>query len=209
MEQNCVVVTVSIKKWRRNGALQTFPPVRRVVRSPVFYGRSRISDPFSRLQGGSRREEQISRILLVRLSRHSDDTDTWKLRVKLLCGPSKGSSVLSIFAENSVRLSIGNLTTGLVFWHCAHSMRSRVYKTVRCPSVRLSVSQSVPTVERSSGVRRVCCWAPYAQKISIDGGKRPTAATAPQPGAAARRSAANAGNVMLTAELTRLNTDLS
>jgi len=34
------------------------------------------------------------------------------------------------------------------------------------------------------------------------------AAAAPQPRAAARRSAANAGNVMLTAELTRLNTDL-
>jgi len=33
------------------------------------------------------------------------------------------------------------------------------------------------------------------------------AAAAQQPGAAARRSAANAGNVMLTAELTRLNTD--
>ena len=46
----------------------------RVARSPVFYWRSRISDPFSRLPGGSRREEQISRILLVRLSRHSEDT---------------------------------------------------------------------------------------------------------------------------------------
>jgi len=45
------------------------------------------------------------------------------------------------------------------------------------------------------------------QKISIDSAGRPAAA-APQPGAAARRSAANAGNVMLTAELTRLNTDL-
>jgi len=37
---------------------------------------------------------------------------------------------------------------------------------------------------------------------------RAAAAAAPQPGAAARRSAANAGNVMLTAELSRLNTDL-
>jgi len=44
------------------------------------------------------------------------------------------------------------------------------------------------------------------QKISIDSAGR-LAAAAPQPGAAARRSAANAGNVMLTAELTRLNTD--
>jgi len=46
------------------------------LRSPVFYGRSRISDPFSRIPGGNCREEQISRILLVRLSRHSDDTVT-------------------------------------------------------------------------------------------------------------------------------------
>jgi len=92
-----------------------------------------------------------------------------------------GSSVLSIFAENSVRQSIGDLTTGLAFWYCVHNMRSRVYKTVRC----LSDSQSVPSVERSSGVRRVCCWAPYAQKISSDSAGRPAAA-APQPGAAAR-----------------------
>ena len=35
-----------------------------------------ISDPCSRLPGGSRREEQISRTLLVRLPRHSDDTVT-------------------------------------------------------------------------------------------------------------------------------------
>ena len=105
-----------------------------------------------------------------------------------------------------MKLSIGDLTTGLAFWLCAHSMRSRVYKTVRCPPVRLSVRQSVPSVKRSSGVRRVCCWAPYAQKISIDSAGRPAAA-ALQPGSAARRWAANAGNVMLTAELTRLNTD--
>ena len=47
--------------------------VSRVARSPVVYGRSRISDPFP---GGSHREEQISRILLVRLSSQSDDTVT-------------------------------------------------------------------------------------------------------------------------------------
>ena len=45
------------------------------------------------------------------------------------------------------------------------------------------------------------------RKISMDSAGRPTAAT-PQPGAATRRSAPNVGNVMLTAELTRLNTDL-
>ena len=110
-------------------------------------------------------------------------------------------------SSQKIQWGTGDLKTGLAFWHCAHSMQRRVYKTVRCPSVRLSVSQSVPSVERSSGVRRICCWAPYAQKISINSAGRPAAA-APQPGSAARRSAANAGNVMLTAELTRLNTDL-
>ena len=33
-------------------------------------------------------------------------------------------------------------------------MRSRVYKTVRCPSVHPSVSQSVPSVKRSSAAAR-------------------------------------------------------
>ena len=56
--------------------------------------------------------------------------------------------------------------------------------------------------------RRVAGLLLYAQKISIDSAA-PPAEAAPQPGAAARRSAANAGNVMLTAELTRLNTDLA
>ena len=81
-------------------------------------------------------------------------------------------------------------------------MRSMVYETVGYPFVRLSVSQSVPSFQRSSGVRQVCCRALYGKKISIDSGH--PAATAPQP----RATAGNAGNVMLTAELTRLNTDL-
>ena len=43
----------------------------------------------------------------------------------------------------------------------------------------------------------VCCWEPCRQETSIDSN-----------GAAAQRSAANAGSDLLTAELTRLNTDL-
>jgi len=43
----------------------------------------------------------------------------------------------------------------------------------------------------------------------IDRQRPRPAAAALQPWAAARRSAANASNVMLTAELTRLNTDLN
>ena len=142
----------------------------RVARSPVFYGRSRISDHFFCLRRGGGKQPgrtnlpySVSRTV-ASLRRHCD---TWKLPCKITrayMAHLQGSSVLSIFAENSVRLSIGDLTTGLAFWHCAHSMRSRVYKTVRCPSV----SQSVPSFERSSDMRRVCCWAPYAQKISIN-----------------------------------------
>ena len=76
-----------------------------------------------------------------------------------------------------------------------------------CPSACLSVSQSVPSVERSSGVRRVCCWVPYAQKISIDSAGHPAAA-APQPGPQhGAQQQMRAINVTLTAELTRLNTD--
>ena len=44
-----------------------------------------------------------------------------------------------------MRLSIGDLTIWLAFWHCAHSMRSRVYKTVRCLSVRLSHQSNAAT----------------------------------------------------------------
>ena len=64
-------------------------------------------------------------------------------------------------------------------------MQSRVYVTVMCPSVH----PSIPS--RSSGVRRDCCWAPCGQDISIDSGERWASSS---NGAAARRSAANAGS---------------
>jgi len=38
---------------------------------------------------------------------------------------------------------------------------ARVNETVECPSV------SVPPIDRSSGVRRVCCWAPGRQGIGL------------------------------------------
>ena len=62
-------------------------------------------------------------------------------------------------------------------------VRSRVYETVERPSVCRSVRLSVPSTD--CGVQRVCCWAPRRQEISIDSVRR--------------RSAANAGSVMLTA----------
>ena len=60
-------------------------------------------------------------------------------------------------------------------------------------SVRPSVCLSVPSIDRSSGVRRVCCWAPRVQEMSIESGGR-RAATTPQHGAAE----ANADSVAFT-----------
>ena len=37
-----------------------------------------------------------------------------------------------------LRLAVANVSF-LLYWHCLQSMRSRVYVTVRCPSVCLSV----------------------------------------------------------------------
>ena len=93
-------------------------------------------------------------------------------------------------------LECGCITSLWRYWHCPRGMRSRVYVTIGCPSVRLFG----PSFNRRCGVRRVCCRAPRGQNTSIDSGgsQRP----------AARRSAANAGSVLLTAELARLNTDL-
>jgi len=68
-------------------------------------------------------------------------------------------------------------------------MRRRVYVTVGCPSVRLS--PSVPSsIDCSSGGRRVCCWR--LQQISIDSSERRAAWR--------RRSAANAGSVLLRSD---------
>jgi len=48
-----------------------------------------------------------------------------------------------------------------------YMQRSGVRPSV-CPSVRLSVCLSVPSIDRSSGLLRVCCWAPGGPEISID-----------------------------------------
>jgi len=54
--------------------------------------------------------------------------------------------ITDMFRDRSV--SVG-------YWHCPHNIRSRVYVTVRCPSIRPSVS----FIDRCNSVRRVCCWA--------------------------------------------------
>ena len=56
---------------------------------------------------------------------------------------------------------------------------------------RMSVRMSVPSIDRCKRVRRVRCWAPRGQEISID-----------KDAAAARRSAANASSVELFTALT-------
>ena len=66
-------------------------------------------------------------------------------------------------------------------------MRSRVYVTVGCPSVRLSTRLSVPLIDSSSGVRLVCCWA-RAPVADIDSWY------------CSRQPAANVGSVMSRAE---------
>ena len=50
-------------------------------------------------------------------------------------------------------------------------------------SVPSSLSQLVSSIDSSSGMRRVCCWEPGRQEISIDSRRRRSAATAPQHGA--------------------------
>jgi len=50
----------------------------------------------------------------------------------------------------------------------ARTACGRVYVTVWCPSVRLSVCLSVPAIDRCSSVRRVCCRGTGGQRVSID-----------------------------------------
>jgi len=59
-------------------------------------------------------------------------------------------------------------------------------------------SRVYETVERSHGVRRVCCQEPCRQEISTDSGGCHTPSGSR---AAARRSAANASSVTLTADV--------
>jgi len=81
-------------------------------------------------------------------------------------------------------------------------MCSRVYVTVKRPSVRPSVCPIVRQPPRRAA--GLLLRAPRAD-ISIDSGGRWRPAA---DGAAARRSAVNVGSVTLTAELTRLNPGL-
>jgi len=60
-----------------------------------------------------------------------------------------------------------NKTLVLVTWHSLCNQQGLCKGLV---SIRPSVCLSVPSIDLSSGVRRVCCWAPSGQEIPIDGG---------------------------------------
>ena len=57
------------------------------------------------------------------------------------------------------------LRTVLLYWLCPHSARSRLYETVRCPSVRLSVPAWADC--RKAAAIGLLLWA-VRQEISID-----------------------------------------
>jgi len=78
-----------------------------------------------------------------------------------------------------------------------HSTRSRVFVTIGCPSVRLSVCPIIRRQQRrAAGLR------------AGDIDRQRCAPGTQQHAAAARRSAANAGSAMSTAESTKLDTGL-
>jgi len=68
------------------------------------------------------------------------------------------------------------------YWHCPHSMRSKVYATVGRPSVR----PFVPSIDCSNVDRWVCCWVHRGQEISIDSCGRRAASAKQQMRAASR-----------------------
>ena len=98
------------------------------------------------------------------------------------CNEYKVLTVTKVIAAAAIR-PIAIITCQFVYWHCPRNKRSWVYVTVWRPSVRPSV-----------------CLSRYSTATE--------ALALSSNGAAARRSAANAGSVVLTAELTRLNTGL-
>jgi len=71
-------------------------------------------------------------------------------------------------------------TTQLVYWHCPHSMRTRVYVTVRRPSVWLSVPAFGRRMSRCMHAAGLLLWARGAGDIDRLLHDRRSAAAAPQ-----------------------------
>ena len=78
---------------------------------------------------------------------------------------SDGKGALTPLTKNCGRFWYNQLYVTL---NCVAVTAREVYVTTRCPSVCLSVRLSVPAIDRCCIVRRVCCWAPGEQEISID-----------------------------------------
>ena len=79
------------------------------------------------------------------------------------------------------------------YWHCLHSMRSRVCETVRCLSIGPSVALSYsPAVAARSGFAAV---GPVGRKYRLIAARL----VPQQHGTAARRAAANAGSATFSA----------
>ena len=53
------------------------------------------------------------------------------------------------------------VSTAAPYWHCLHSMRSRVYETVRWPS-------DCPSTAANPLLQVCCCCGPGGQEMSID-----------------------------------------
>ena len=54
---------------------------------------------------------------------------------------------------NSIRIRACVIAFSQFYWHCPQSMRSRVYETLRCPSVCLSVAACAPAANIAAVVR--------------------------------------------------------
>ena len=69
------------------------------------------------------------------------------------------------------------------YWHCPHSMRSRIYETVRCPSV-------CPTCRLQQRAASLLLWARRVGDIDrLLHGRRRSRSTGPQHGALQRMRA--------------------
>ena len=89
-----------------------------------------------------------------------------------------------------------------IYWHCARFMRGSQVTVSICSCVCSCVFPIIGLLQlRAAGLM-----LSSVQAEDIDRQRRAPVATSPQHGAAARRSAANVGGAMLTAELTRLYT---
>ena len=73
----------------------------RVTRSPVFYGRSRISDPFSHLPEGSHREEQLKSPVFCSSDCRVTQTTLWHVETsyKITIGPIYKYVVYSVSSQ--------------------------------------------------------------------------------------------------------------